>query len=166
MEGQGFNADLYINGVKSIFIIDNADGGCFNYLPYTYDNPKAEEVKKNIGLLEAHIKTLPKVKSQFTFEGSNNPLFDIEMDMDMFIDELINKIEREKQEKKKLKLMETSLLFGVPNGNQFSYIQFKTTLANIPKPILQAKLLEYKSKYCKGGVVLLNTNIEALGLKL
>ena len=54
MEGQGFNADLWINGVKCIFIIDEGNGGCFNYQPYTYNNPKADVVKANIELLEKH----------------------------------------------------------------------------------------------------------------
>ena len=166
MEGQGFNADLWINGVKCIFIIDDGNGGCFNYQPYTYNNPKADVVKANIELLKKHIKTLPKVKPHFTFEGSDNPIYELEMDMDLFIDELINQKEKEKHEKKKLKLMETSILFGVPNGNSFNYYQFRKPLSSYPKMQLQAKLFEIKSKHCKAGVEILNTNIEALGIKI
>lgn len=158
MENQGFNANLYINGLKCAFVIDEGNGGCLNYQPYLYKNPKESEVKKNMALLENYIKTMPKVKTEFG---------DIKMDMDLFIEELINQKEKEKQDKKKVKLMETSFLFGVPNGDSFRYIQFKKPLAELArtnKALLQAKLLEYKSKYCKKGVVLLNTNLEKLGL--
>jgi len=154
-DGQGLNADIWINGIKCMSFHDDAYGGGGEYHNYTYNNPKAEQVKANIKLLEDYLKTLPE---------KDYGDFKCKYDMDMFVDELFNEIEKAKHQKKLVKLMQTSFLFGKPNANGYSYIQYKQPLASLPKPYLESELAKYMQKYCKDGVVLLNTNIKELGL--
>jgi len=167
MEGQGFNVDVWINGVKSIFVMDTANGGCFDYQNYTHNNPKAEQVKTNVQLLEAYVDSLPEYPMEINGEPykRDGKVVMMKPDMDNFIDDLIVALQKAKEEKKLVKLMQTSFLFGVPNGGSYNYVQYKKPLATIDKTYLQKELNGFKARYCKGNVQLLNTNISELGLK-
>ena len=167
MEGHGFNVDVWINGVKCIFVIDDANGGCFNYQPYTYNNPQAELVKANVQLLEDYIKSLPEYPMVINGEPymRDGEVVMMKPDMDTFIDDYINALQKAKEEKKLVKLMQTSFLFGVPNGSGYQYVQYRKPLASIDKKYLQTELVKFKAKYCKGNVQLLNTNLTELGLQ-
>ena len=167
MEGHGFNVDVWINGIKSIFVIDDANGGCFNYQPYTYNNPKADQVKVNVQLLEDYIKSLPEYPMEINGEPymRDGKVVMMKPDMDNFIDDAINALQKAKEEKKLVRLMQTSFLFGVPNANQYQYVQYRKPLASIDKTYLQKELNGFKARYCKGNVQLLNTNITELGVK-
>ena len=167
MEGQGFNVDVWINGVKSIFVIDDANGGCFNYQPYSYNNPKADQVKVNVQLLEDYIKSLPEYPLMIDgkpYERDGEVVM-IKPDMDTFIDDCINALQKEKEGKKMTRLMQTSFIFGVPDANEYQYVQYRRKLAEINRVALQKELDKMRAKYCKGNVQLLNTNISELGLK-
>ena len=167
MEGQGFNVDVWINGVKCMLAIDSANGGCFDYQSYAYNNPKAELVKANTKLLEDYIASLPEYPLEIDgkpYERDGEVVM-MKPDMDTFIDDCINALQKAKEEKKLVKLMQTSFLFGVPNANSYQYVQYRKPLAQIDKQYLQKELNGFKAKYCKGNVQLLNTNINELGLK-
>jgi len=88
-DGYGLSAEIWINGINCMAVFDDARGGQFEYHPYTINTPNAAQIKANIKLLEKHIKSLPKVKSTI-----DDFLFN--MDMDMFINQLLEKQEKEK----------------------------------------------------------------------
>ena len=157
-DGHGFNADIFINGVKCMHVYDGAYGGEFEYTDYSrLPNAKnPERIKELNAELEAYVKTLPAVE----FQGTK-----LDMNMDMYIEELIQAKEKEKEEKKKLKLMQKAILVGVPNANQYSYYAYKVALASIPTNVLQKHVDSYKAKL-KQGEVILNTNLAQLNITI
>lgn len=158
----GFNADVYINSIKCFHVYDSAHGGCYEYRNYVYDNPKAEQIKTNIKLLEDYIQTLPPKDIKV---GSGKTL-KLKVDMDVFIEDYVEAYQKQKEAKKQKKLMETGILFGVPNSNGYSYLNYKHPLSEIPKPILENEIKNIIKKYCTGDVVIFNTNLKKLGLDL
>ena len=153
-EGLGINADVWINGLKCMHLYDSAMGGEYEYTYFTYNNPKAGQVRENIALLEAYIKTLPPEVTIM-----NDREFTLDVDMDMFLNEIYEKMQMEKKMKK-------SILVGVPNATVYEVYGWKNTpLANIPVPSLQKAVDDLKSQ-CTGGKVILNTNLETLGVTL
>ena len=167
MEGQGFNVDVWINGIKCILVIDSANGGCFDYQSYSYNNPKAKQINDNFKLLEDYVNSLPEYPMEINGEPykRDGKVVMMKPDMDNFIDDAINALLKAKEDKKLVKLMQTSFLFGTPNGGSYQYVQYKKPLATIDKTYLQKELNGFKARYCKGNVQLLNTNISELGLK-
>ena len=157
----GFNLDVWINGVKCFHAYDAANGGCYEYQNYDYNNPKKELIRTNIKLLEDYIKTLePK---EIELRGRKHTL---DYDMDLFIEELLEAYENEKANKKKLKLQQTSFLIGVPNADRYSYINYKKALSSMPTNYLQGRLDAIVKKHCIDGNVILNTNLKELGLTI
>lgn len=160
MEGTGLNADLYINGVKCLFVIDEANGGEFNYHKNITNNVQTNNKIDNlINAMDKHIKTLPDIVTDL-----GNKKINLEMNRDLFIDNLLADIEKAKHEKKMQKLYETSIVFGLPNGNKIQYMNFKKPLSALPKLALQLQLDVIVKQHCKNGVVILNNNLKSLGL--
>ena len=166
MEGHGFNVDVWINGVKCMLAIDSANGGCYEYQSYAYNNPKAELVKANTKVLEDYIASLPEYPLEINGEAykRDGEVVMMKPDMDSFINDLVIELEVAKEEKKKLNLMKRAILIGEPNGNQYSYYNYKSALSAVPKVILQQHLDSYRAKLKKGEVIL-NTNLAELGVK-
>jgi len=150
-DGIGLNADVWIDGVKCMHVHDGAYGGQMEYHNFCYKNPKADEIKLLIKKFEDYIKTLPP--TQFISGGKTHSM---KMDMDLFITELQEKMEMEKK-------MKRGVLVGVPNASQYSIYKFKMPLSKIPQGQLQASVFRIKNKLEKGEVIL-NTNLEALGV--
>ena len=73
MEGVGLNADMWINGVKCLRVIDEGNGGEFIYRK-VYDEKNDELIDENIKVLNEYIKLLPPLKSEY-FEESSEFLF-------------------------------------------------------------------------------------------
>ena len=167
MEGQGFNVDVWINGVKCMLAIDSAQGGCFEYQSYAYKNPKADQIAVNTKLLEDYIDSLPEYPMEINGEPykRDGKVVMMKPDMDNFIDDLIIELQKAKEAKKMTRLMKTSFIFGVPNADRYDYVQYRRPLAEINRVALQKELDKMRAKYCKGNVQLLNTNISALELK-
>jgi O-succinylbenzoate synthase len=147
-----FDLDLWINGVKCMKVIEEGNGGEMDFEPFTHNNPKADLIKANIALLEAHIKSLPKIKSSIDEH-------EFPMDMGMFIEELINKQKREKDYAK-------GICFGKPDAHSFQMVSWKgKKLAQIDKISLQRAIDDVRREHLKAGEVILNTNFAELGVK-
>ncbi len=160
MEGYGVNANVYINGVKCMFIYDSGDGGMMNFEHnVTKNQAMNDRVKSCIEALEAHIKTLPAVNR--TGSGKLYPVT-----LEDFINDLLVEQEKQKVIKKMEKRMQTAILIGVPNADRYSYFDFKRPLSTIPKTTLQVQVNLIKAKNCSGGIQILNTNLEALGINI
>jgi len=158
-DGTGLNADIWINGINCMHVYDGAYGGEFEYTENTYQNPKVEQVKANIKLLDDYIATLPEQTSEF-----GNKTFKIKVNRDIFINDLLAEKEKAKNQKKMVKLMQTCLIFGVPDGDRYSYYDFKRPLSALPLDKLQTRLNVLVMENCKKGVQVLNTNLKEIGL--
>jgi len=148
-----FVADLYINGKKVGYCKNDGHGGCTDY------RGDSKENNQIIAKAEEHFKSLPKVKA----EGYN---FEFQPTLENAIDEQLENYLKQKTEKKMQKLMQTAILFGLPNGSSYTKLSWKskTPLSGIPKNILQQTIDEIKRKHCTNGIVILNTNLAALGI--
>lgn len=166
-DGTGLNADVWINGVNCMHVYDGAYGGEFEYTENLYNNPKAELVKKNIALLNEYVDQLPAEDSGIIKDGK--PMM-IKYGLDVYIDRILEKQEKEKAnkkfEKQKLKLMQTAILLGIPENSNYSYVKFKRPLSDIPRDRLQTHLNTIVLTHCKRGVQVLNTNLEQLGVEV
>lgn len=149
-----FAADLYINGKKVGECKNDGQGGCTNY----YGNSK--ENNEIIRQTEEHFKSLPMVQMTGDYTFKYQPSLEHEID-DQF--ELYLKA---KEEKKREKLMESAILFGKPNGMTYSYMKQKRKLSDFPVNALQDFVDKIKAKHCVDGKVILNTNLEKLGVTL
>ena len=148
-----FVADLYINGKKVGEASNEGHGGCTNY------GSSTKEANAVIAEAEKYFKGLPNIKS----EKYN---FDYPQSLENAIDDCLEAYLKDKEEKKKDKRYATAICFGVPNGLSYSYLKYKTPLASIPKFNLQKEVDGIKAKYCKNGIVILNTNLSALGITI
>ena len=152
-----FVADLIINGKKVGSCQNDGHGGG------TYYDGDGKESNRIIGECEDYYKTLPKIKVEGNLIFPDG--FEMDQTLENTIDELLEEFLKEKEEKKKLKLMEKSIMFGIPNGNSYRTITWtKKLLSEVPRLQLQQTLNETRKKYCKDGVVILNTNLEKLGV--
>jgi len=165
MEGHGFNADVYIDGIRCFFVMDAGNGGCYDYEYYfhdkTADQRKAIELK--INELNLYIESLPPVKSEY-FEGQ-----EFKQDLDGYLNEIFIKYLEAKDlknfENKLKKLYVHALVIGVPDSGKYSFIDFKQPLKDVPKARLQQHYTILKSK-CKDGRVFWNPNLVGLGIAL
>ena len=152
-ETNAFAADLYINGKKVGYCKNNGHGGCTDYRGYTNDDDKI------IADAEAYFKSLPMVKP----DGYN---FTYQPTLESAIDDQFELWLKKREEKKMQKLMQKAIVIGKPNGNSYSYIKQKVSLDKLPTNVLQDLVDIVKTKYCKDGVVILNNNLEALGITI
>ena len=169
-EGYGLNADLFINGVKCIFCLDDAGGGPMDLQVLAYGNPKADIIKANVKLLEEYINSLPEEKMWRDGENTD-PFLDrdgnqmtIKPDLESYVNDLAMKVQTQKELKKFNKLCETSIVMGIPNSTRYSYINYKKPLLTVPNR--QVLFSSAMVKYCSKGVVILNTNLTELGITL
>jgi len=172
MEGYGLNADIYINGMKCMFVIDSANGGEFDYSDYSHNNPQAGQMKANIKLLTDYIANLPEEPLIINDKPymKDGQVVMMKTNMDMYINDILVKQEEQKAEEKfekaKLKMQVHSFLFGVPNAKEYRYIKYGKPLSAFEKGNLQQVYNAVKVKYCINNIVILNTNLKALGLTI
>ena len=140
-----FKADVYVNGVKTAYASNDGHGGCTFYNAY-------ENKRELLREAEAYVKSLP---NKITLEYM----------IDDIIDEVFNKKERAKFEKKIQKATETAVVYGVPNSGSFQSIGFKGKLkfADLMKTPQGRDAISRLVNRIKGelkkGEVILNTNI-------
>ena len=160
-EGYGLNATLYVDGVKTAFVIDDANGGDIDY--EIFNNEKFE-------LLQAYAKTLPaepivfngKTMMTKTADGTETPVL-FQPTIDTLVDEVFNEMEKAKAAKKLEKKMDQYVMWGVPGANSHTEVKFTIPLAQIPTAKLQACINKYMATF-KPGEQFLNTNLNELGL--
>jgi hypothetical protein len=166
-EWDGFKADVFINGVKCMHVKDDGNGGCLDFDILAIDSKNPELINALVKELDDYIETIPEKTLNFGHgdikdENGNVRLFKVTLED--YINELVTNIEREKTQKKLVKLMETAIVIGIPNGNSYRYRKFNVPLSKIPFISLQSYVDKTK-KSLKDGEVIFNTNLEALGIK-
>lgn len=160
-DGVGLDCDLYVDDKKVAHVFDSASGGENEYEPYGENQNEFKANRKILEELEEYAKTLPEKKSTFNEETYPHDLGDI-------INDILNELEKEKSAKKIVKMFDTHIIAGIPNGDsvrEWSYGKPKLQLRTLPVAKLQADIILIKTKL-KAGEQILNTNLRALGLEI
>ena len=149
-----FVAEIYINGKKAGYCKNDGKGGCTNY----NGNILIREA-------EAYCKTLPNNKyGEQSFEDVINNLLDAHLK-----DKDFGRIE-----KKMHKTYLSAICYGkkvvgheYANGYEYATVFWKgKTLSQIPLQYLQKAYDDIKANKLQNGDVVLNNNLEALGVKV
>jgi hypothetical protein len=115
-----FMADLFVDGKKVGYANNDGRGGCTCYNAY-------EGQREVLGKAEAFAKSLPS-----TFHDFGGKEFEFKSSLESWIDDAVNKIyeakAQAKADKKMQKLMETQVVWGVPNGNTYKHLGFKHSI--------------------------------------
>ncbi len=145
-----FKADLYIDDVKAGDAHNDGCGGRTNY----YRLAGCQEL---INKAEQYCKTLPPV---------DYGEVSIPMNLEHFIDKLVDEELKRKDQLKIEKKYPTRIIFGVKGGTVYTEVGWgKTPLAQIPKDKLQKCIDKYKAEF-KNGETFWNTNFEQLGINV
>lgn len=155
----GMSADIWVNGVKCLYVFDDAMGGMFDYTSYAYNSKDPDRVKENLAILNDYVKTLPEKEIEMSGKTTT-----YKPDLDDFVNDLLLAHEQKKQENKVKRLMKKAIVFGVPGGNTYRYFNFKKDLSTFPAELVQ-KYVDKAKEACKDGEVILNTNLEQFGVK-
>ena len=150
-----FVADLYINGKKVGECKNDGQGGCTSYYGNSLENNEI------IRQTEKYFKSLPVVVKRY-----NDLDLKYQPSLETEIDDLFYEYIKKKDEKKMVKHMENSILIGIPNFMGYSYFKQNRKLSEIPINILQQLVDKIKAKHCTDGKVILNTNLESLGIRV
>jgi len=91
-EGQGLNADIWINGIKCMHVYDGAYDGAYEFTTLKTKNDKKNVlIDENIALLEKYVEQLPKEEANL-----GNKKVMIHYGMDVYIDRVLEKQEAAK----------------------------------------------------------------------
>lgn len=112
-----FKADLFVDGKKVGYANNDGRGGCTFYNAYENQREKLKEA-------EAYALTLPSTISEF---GGKD--YEFKSSLESWIDDTVNKIydtkAQAKAEKKMQLIMQTQVVWGIPNGNTYKHLGFK-----------------------------------------
>ncbi len=154
-ETTAFTAEIFINGRCAGYAKNDGRGGSTDY--HRNPDPKSKELME---LAEKHCLSLPPIKYPAS-HGMKE--FEVEMNLENFIDQLVQDELIKKEQKKLEKKFVNCIVWGVPNGGIYTQAKFKVPLNIIPKDKLQPIVDKYKLGL-KDGEKILNTNLEALGI--
>lgn len=169
-DGIGMNADVYVNGTYVGHAFDAANGGEIEFHRDVdlHNEAKDKKIKELIQSVHDYAASLPKIKP----EGYN---FEFQPDFNYLIDEAVNKVLAEKEEKKLQDKFKKGFAWGVPNANRYKFLPlgkgltFEKLLAekNIAgKHIVQTRINVLKLQMQKGEVFLNAEYLKSLGFEL
>jgi hypothetical protein len=112
-----FMADLFVDGKKVGYANNDGRGGCTSYNAY-------ENQREALAKAEAYALTLPSTITEF---GGKD--YEFKSSLESWIDDAVNKIydakAQAKAEKKMQLIMQTQVVWGIPNGNTYKHLGFK-----------------------------------------
>jgi len=112
-----FMADLFVDGKKVGYASNDGRGGCTSYNAY-------ENQREVLGKAEAFALTLPSTITEF---GGKD--YEFKSSLESWIDDAVHKIFNDKAqakaEKKMQLIMQTQIVWGIPNGNTYKHLGFK-----------------------------------------
>ena len=156
MDGYGLNATLYVDGVKTAFVLDEGNGGAVDYT--IFDQKKYGELKAYAASLPAE----PIVINGSTMMDGDKPMMH-QPDVDSLVDEVFNAMERTKAFKKIEKKMDQCVMWGVPGADYYHEVKWSAPLSKAPLATLQKAIFKYMAQF-QPGEQFLNTNLKKLGL--
>lgn len=151
-EGQGFNCDLFIDGVKVYHIRDNADGGEFRW--DMYDGIKERRLAYD---LKKMIQKMPE---------KDFGDFKCKMTMDIFLEELVISFQKQQLNNKLLKLEENHIIWGIAGGDSYTHMKMNRPLDFYDHKQLQNYLKTKIIPLLKKGETIWNRNLVSLEYKL
>jgi len=154
-ETTAFTADIAVNGMNVGYAKNDGHGGATFY----NCNPEPE-CRVLLKRAETHCLSLPAIQ----YNGSFGPM-EIEMNLEQFIDNLVEDELKKKDRKQLEKRMEKSIMWGVPNSISYTEIKQKQPLSSYNVVALQGLVDDIKKRF-KTGEQFLNTNFEKLGIKI
>lgn len=146
-ETNSFTADIYVDGKRCGFAKNDGRGGC------TFVSPIGG---KTLDLFTNSEKWLTE-QPEINIGTEENP-FMVKSNMENVVDQLFEQWLKGRDQKKLEKKMESCLIWGVPNGERYTFVNYKQKLTNIPKNVLQDNINYYKQSF-KEGEIFLNTNL-------
>lgn len=166
----GFNADLFIDGIKCFHVYDDSFGGCVDLQPVTHDNPQAKLINTLIGNLNTYLDNLVKEPlivfgEHFVDELSGEPQYKSNTIEDIVYD-LFNDHIKKQDVKKFENVCKKSICWGIPKGYQYQSMKFNKLLVEINKETLQSYVDQIKQLHMKPDEVILNKNLIALGVTI
>ena len=154
-ETTAFTADLYVNSRKIAFVKNEGQGGSTHYQLYKKeDTPILRQA-------EEYCKSLPPAIYDDT--PTKGQTLTLPMDLENFIDAMLNVHLMEKFKKKMEKHQEDSILYGIA-GTQYYRLKFLKPIAEILKlpngiEVLRKNIQEKILPKLKEGESILNTNL-------
>lgn len=156
-----FTADVFINGTKVAYAKNDGQGGSTFYRPYDI------KYRQLLEEAEAYAKTLPEKSTTllgdtFTYKQTLDSLID-----DACTDKILEQ-SKKKFEAKKVRDMQYGILVSTSTSEAYSILRFegtKTPLSKLSQASRENLLTSVKNQL-KPGEKIINTNLEALGLKL
>ena len=147
-----FKADLFVDGNKVGYANNDGRGGCTFYNAY-------ENQREALAKAEAFALALPSTITNF---GGKD--YEFKSSLESWIDDAVHKIHNDKAnakaEKKIQKLMETQVVWGVPNGNSYKHLGFggSPKLGVLSKASIKSLVDAVKSRMLPNEEIF-NTNI-------
>lgn len=157
-ETEAFTADLYIKNIHAGYAENSGHGGPTDY------HHKDEKGRELILEAEAYCKALPPMHYP---ADKYMEAFSIDMDLEHFIDDLLNKhVEKKEQAKftaKMNKAMERGIVYGIP-GVSFTTLSFSVPFAKVlahsnATSIIREAVVNKILPDLKDGNIILSTNI-------
>ena len=159
-EGQGLNADVFIDGKSAFHVNDSANGGEFHYSANGYDaNAPSGGItfKLNQGLLQALSEYASSLEDRLLYpEEPQRGTFP--MDLDTLINDMVEASEKERFANKMKKDMLTKVVIGVEGQSSYGTVNIKVAIASLTQE-QKDKLIQDVQKFIKPGQKILNTNL-------
>jgi hypothetical protein len=146
-----FQANIYLNGQKVGYCQNDGKGG------ETYYNRYPDIDHLRIYEMEEYCKTLPPIIYKSSLIDKD---IVIDMNLELYIDNLLGEYLKQKDDKKLQKQMDKSILIG--NSSEYQIVSFQLPLKDMWEKhpsIFKKTLTEKLDKYKEKGYKLLNTNI-------
>jgi len=173
MEGEGLNADIYINGVKCLFMRDAGDGGMVDFDRYDNRMNPNPAIEAYVQAVDAWIATIPDTVYPLTQPHPDGRtelriVADYELYFNQKYEDYMKAKDQAKFDKKKRELYRTAIVFGDPaKPDQYSFLNLKKPLSEFPKAWLQQQVWNAKAQYIKGNVQFLNVDeLEQHGINI
>jgi hypothetical protein len=152
-----FNADIFVEGKKVGYAKNDGHGSSTDYRSYDNNNTALAKADK-------YLRTLPSTPFRF-----GDKIYEIDSNLENFIDNAIDAYVKKKEEAKINKKIEKECLnyvvFGEPNSGEYHKLGYTgftiDTIKRHPNRVsLLTKLVEGIKKSFKEGDVIFNTNID------
>lgn len=155
---EGFDADVYVNGLPALHVYDSAHGGCYEYSPIGTDYKAARQIEAD---LEAKLEEFPEHEIEMCGRS-----FMSRDTLDFVIGTLVSEAQFQKNIKKDSK---KGILVETENG--YETISFKagsitSLLKNYEQEAVAMMLQGHVQKLLKDGNTILNLEyLKSIGVK-
>lgn len=159
-DGEGFDADICVDGKPVLHVYDSAHGGCFEFTPIGQDYKLAREIEAE---LEEKLKAFPEHET----EMGGGRLYKSRDTLECVIGALVSEHSFQKQLKRDSK---KGILIEVPNG--YSIVKFKAgsitkMIKDNNKEAVAMILQGHVKKELKAGKTILNLEyLKSIGVKV